>query len=48
MDGNGGQVTEDNVKLFLLLLVLVEPFESIVRNYFVVFSIVIVKYIPTG
>ena len=36
MDGDVGQVAKDDVELFLLLLVLIEPLESIVCNYLVI------------
>ena len=48
MNGNIGQVTEDDVELFLLLLVLVKPLESIVSNNFVILSLVIVQDRATG
>ena len=48
MDGDVGQVTEDDVKLFLLLLVLVKPFEGVVNNNFVVLPVVLVEDVTTS
>ena len=43
MDGDVGEVAEDEVELFLLLLVLIEPLESIVCNYLVILPVVFVQ-----
>ena len=48
MDGDVGQVAEDDVELFLLLLVLVKPLESIVNYDFVFLPLVFVQDVSTS
>ena len=48
MDRDVGQVTEDDVKMFLLLLVLVKPLEGVVDNNFVFVPLVLVEDISTS
>ena len=48
MDRDVGQVAEDDVKMFLLLLVLVKPLEGVVDNNFVFFPLVLVEDISTS
>ena len=48
MDRDVGQVAEDDVKMFLLLLVLVKPLEGVVDNNFVFVPLVLVEDISTS
>ena len=48
VDRDVGQVTEDDVKMFLLLLVLVKPLEGVVDNNFVFLPLVLVEDISTS
>ena len=48
MDRDVGQVAEDDVKMFLLLLVLVKPLEGVVDNNFVFLPLVLVEDISTS
>ena len=48
MDRDVRQVAEDDVELFLLLLVLVKPLESIVNYDFVFLPLVLVQDVSTS
>ena len=48
MDRDVGKVTEDDVNMFLLLLVLVKPLKGVVDNNFVFLPLVLVEDITTS
>ena len=47
MDRDVSQISEDDIKLLVLLLVFIKIFESIINNDLVIFSVIFIQDIAT-